>query len=104
MISVGFGDYKSVWGFNLFLGLGFGGCLTCIVVAIQFSAPPELLASSSGALITARSAGVAICFAISNAIFNSQIGKNLLKDIALAVLPLGLPPQSLGPFIEALAG
>ncbi|KAH6955604.1 major facilitator superfamily domain-containing protein [Ilyonectria sp. MPI-CAGE-AT-0026] len=103
MMSVGFGDYTNIWGFNVFLGLGFGGCLTCIVVAAQFSAPPELLAISSGALITARAGGAAICFAIGNAIFNSQIGNNLPKDIASAVLPLGLPPQSLGPFIEALA-
>ncbi|KAH7111716.1 major facilitator superfamily domain-containing protein [Dactylonectria estremocensis] len=103
MMSVGFGDYTNIWGFNVFLGLGFGGCLTCIVVAAQFSAPPELLAISSGALITARAGGAAICFAIGNAIFNSQIGKNLPKDIASTVLPLGLPPQSLGPFIEALA-
>ncbi|KAJ4195440.1 hypothetical protein NW767_009762 [Fusarium falciforme] len=103
MMSVGFGDGKNIWGFNIFLGLGFGGCLTCIVVAAQFSAPPELLSISSGALITARSAGASICFAICNAIFNSQITKNLPKDIAKAVLPLGLPPQSLGPFIQALA-
>ncbi|KAH6950332.1 major facilitator superfamily domain-containing protein [Ilyonectria sp. MPI-CAGE-AT-0026] len=101
-VSVGFGDYKNTWGFNIFLGLGFGGCLTCIVVAAQFSAPPELLALSSGALITARSAGAAIGFAIGNAIFNSQISKNLAKDIASAVTPLGLPSESLGPFIQAL--
>ncbi|RSL83331.1 hypothetical protein CEP51_004575 [Fusarium floridanum] len=103
MMSVGFGDGKNVWGFNIFLGLGFGGCLTCIVVAAQFSAPPELLSISSGALITARSAGASICFAICNAIFNSQMTKNLPNDIAKAVLPLGLPTQSLGPFIQALA-
>lgn len=103
MMSVGFGDGKNVWGFNVFLGLGFGGCLTCIVVAAQFSAPPELLSISSGALITARSAGASICFAICNAIFNSQITKNLPKDIAKAVLPLGLPTESLGPFIQALS-
>ncbi|RTE83244.1 hypothetical protein BHE90_002245 [Fusarium euwallaceae] len=103
MMSVGFGDGQNVWGFNIFLGLGFGGCLTCIVVAAQFSAPPELLSTSSGALITARSAGASICFAICNAIFNSQMTKNLPKDIAKAVLPLGLPTQSLGPFIQALA-
>lgn len=102
-MSVGFGDYKSTWGFNVFLGLGFGGCLTCIVVAAQFSAPPELLAISSGALITARSGGAAIGFAIGNAIFNSQIDKHLPEDIASAVLPLGLPSTSLGPFIQALS-
>lgn len=103
MMSVGFGDSKNVWGYNLFLGLGFGGCLTIIVVAAQFSAPPELLAISSGALITARSGGAAICLPIANAIFNSQITSHLPKDIANAVLPLGLSPSSLGPFIQALA-
>lgn len=103
MMSIGFGDSKNAWGFPVFLGLGFGGCLTCIVVVAQFSAPPELLSISSGALITARASGAAICFAIGNAIFNSQIGKNVPKDVATAVLPLGLSPQSLGPFIQALA-
>jgi hypothetical protein len=103
MMSVNFGSARTIWVFPMFLGLGFGGCLTCIVVAAQFSAPPALLALSSGGLITSRSAGAAICFAIGNAIFNSQINKYLPKDIAAAVLPLGLEPQQLGPFISALA-
>lgn len=103
-MTVGFGSKKAIWGFPVFLGLGFGGCLTCVVVAAHFSAPPALLALSSGGLITARSSGAAICFAIGNAIFNSQITKNLPKDIAAAVLPLGLSPQSIGPFVVALAG
>ncbi|KAH7146822.1 major facilitator superfamily domain-containing protein [Dactylonectria estremocensis] len=103
MMSVGFGDGAQVWGFCLILGLGFGAGLTCIVVAAQFSAPPELLSISSGVLVTARGAGAAIGFSICNAIFNSQISKNLPKDIASAVLPLDLPTESLGPFIQALA-
>jgi hypothetical protein len=42
--------------------------------------------------------------ATDNAIFNSQLNEKLASNIAQAVLPLGLPPQSLGPFIGALAG
>lgn len=103
MMQVGFGDGDQIWGFCILLGVGFGGCLTCIIVAAQFSAPPELLSLSSGALVTARGTGAALGFSICNAIFNSQISTHLPKDIASAVLPLGLPTESLGPFIQALS-
>lgn len=41
---------------------------------------------------------------IDNAIFNSKLNNKLPANIAAAVLPLGLPPTSLDPFIGALAG
>ncbi|KAK5059701.1 hypothetical protein LTR84_009584 [Exophiala bonariae] len=104
MLTLRLGDSKNVYGYPVFLGLGLGGCLTLVVVAAQFSAPPELLAIGSGALITARSFGAAICLPIANAIFSSQISKNLPHEIAEAVLPLGVSPENLGLFIQALSG
>ncbi|KAK0716159.1 hypothetical protein B0H67DRAFT_645814 [Lasiosphaeris hirsuta] len=61
----------------------------------QLSTLPELIAITPGLVIGVRSLWV------DNALFTgamSHVGDN----IAAAILPLGLPPSSLGPFIEAL--
>lgn len=102
MMSVGFGSSTALWVFPIILGLGFGGCLTVIIVAAHFSAPPELLSISSGAMVTTRALGASVCLPVTTAIFNSQLTKYLPKDIASAVLPLGLSPDVLKQFIPAL--
>jgi hypothetical protein len=111
----------AVWGYPVLLGMGFGWSLTYLIAAAQLSAPPELIAITSGVLLSARSLGgsigLAMCMSQSNhckrgesadnildtAIFNSSLSAKIAHNIPAAVLPLGLPPQSLGPFIGALA-
>ena len=75
MLSANLGSSHAVWGYALILGFGLGGCLTVVVTAAQFSAPPALITLSSGALICFRSLGASVGIPTYNAILNSQIKK-----------------------------
>jgi hypothetical protein len=103
MMSVTPESHKAIWAYPLLVGLGFGGCLTIIVVAAHFSAPPELVSITSGALITSRALGATICLPVCTAIYNSQLARNIPSKIASAVLPLGLPKDSLAEFTQAIS-
>ncbi|KAH9207578.1 major facilitator superfamily domain-containing protein [Leptodontidium sp. 2 PMI_412] len=92
----------AMWGYPVFLGIGLGVCLTCLVTAAQLSVDPALISISSGLLISIRSLGAAIALAIYNAIFNSQFSTVLAPNIGAAVLPLGLSPEDLPALINAL--
>lgn len=91
-----------MWGYPIFVGLGLGICLTCIVTAAQLSAPPELIAITSGLLICIRSFGASVGIAIFTAMLNSKLTANIGPDIAAQVLPLGLAEADLPQFIAAL--
>jgi hypothetical protein len=78
--------------------------LTVVVTAAQFSAPPALISLGSGTLICLRALGASVGLPVYNAIFNSQFGKKLGQKVTSAVLPLGLSPEVLPGFIEALSG
>lgn len=109
----------AVWVYPIFLGWGLTWSLTYIVTAAQLSAPPHLIAISSGIILSGRSFGGSVGLAICEyefldpwcvmltrtvtAIFNSKIS-HLGSNIAAAVLPLGFPPSELPGFIGALAG
>jgi hypothetical protein len=93
----------NIWAYPLFLGAGLGIALTALMVAAQFSTPPELIAITSGLMISMRSLGGTVGLAIYNAIFNAALTQNLASKIAAATLPLGLPETFLGPLIGALA-
>lgn len=103
MIAVDEGSSEEMWGLAIILGLGLGAVLTSLVTAAQFGTPPQLISLSVGALLCVRTFGAAISLPINNAIFNSQIKKNLGPNIAAAVLPLGLSAEVLGRFIAALS-
>ena len=92
------------WGFAVILGAGIGLILPLVMVVAQLSTPPELISSASALVIAVRSLGGTVGLAINNAIFNSALSTEIPKRIAAAVLPLGLPPSSLGMLIGALAG
>ncbi|KAK5069235.1 hypothetical protein LTR64_008610 [Lithohypha guttulata] len=94
---------NAMWGYPIFLGIGLGWSLTYLVTAAQLSAPPHMIAVTSGILLAIRSFGGSIALAIYTAIFNSSISTKLGAGIAAAVLPLGLPPPELERFIGALA-
>lgn len=103
MIGVDEGSSQEMWGLAVILGMGLGSVLTTLVTAAQFGTPPELISLSVGALLCVRTFGASISLPINNAIFNSQVKKYLGPGIAAAVLPLGLSPDVLGRFIEALS-
>jgi len=92
-----------MWVFAVIPGIGNGFGLVCIVSAAQLSAPPALIALTTGLIIGVRSLGGSIALPIYNAILNSKLSENLPVEIAARVLPLGLPATSLPMFIKALA-
>jgi MFS family permease len=92
-----------VWGYPVILGFALGMTLTTLITAGQLSTPPELIAVASGLIISMRSLGGTVGIAIYNALFTSAMS-HLGENIAHAVIPAGLAPENLGPFIGALAG
>ncbi|CZR66918.1 related to potential drug facilitator PEP5 [Phialocephala subalpina] len=97
------GSSKAVWGYPALLGIGLGIGLCALVTAAQLSTPRELIAITSGLMISIRSLGGSVGLAIYNAIFTAKFTANLGPKIAEAVLPLGLPASSLPAFIGDLA-
>ncbi|KAH7133863.1 major facilitator superfamily domain-containing protein [Dactylonectria macrodidyma] len=91
-----------IWGFPVFLGAGLGSCLTALVTAAHFATPPELIAITSGLLISIRSLGGSVGLAMYNAIFSSTLGSYLEPEIAKVVIPLGFPADGLHQLIPAL--
>ena len=98
------GSHSAVWGYPVFLGIGLGWSLTLLVTAAQLSAPPDLIAVTSGLLLGVRSLGGSIGVGVYTAIFTFKLSSHLGSDIAAAVLPLGFSPRYLEAFIGALAG
>ena len=92
----------ALWGYGVFLGAGLGIILPTIMVTAQLSTPPDQISTASALVLCARSFGATVGLAINNAIFNSTLGTQIPKKIAAAVLPLGLPPTSIGGLIGAL--
>ncbi|OCT50237.1 siderophore iron transporter [Cladophialophora carrionii] len=93
----------AMWAYPILLGASTAGCLPTLIAAAQLSAPPELIAITSGLLIAVRTLGASVALAVYQAIFASTISVNLPKDIAAAVLPLGLSVDLLPEFIGALS-
>ncbi|OBT51158.1 hypothetical protein VE04_07968 [Pseudogymnoascus sp. 24MN13] len=102
MATAGPSSGDHVWGYPVFLGIGLGTCLCTLVTVAQLSTPRELIATTSGLMISVRSFGGSIGLAIYHAILVGKLNTNLGPKIAAAVLPLGLPESSLGDFITAL--
>ena len=90
------------WGYNVFCGMGLGFCITTLVTAAQFATPPELIAITSGLMLSMRSVGGSAGAAASNAIFANGLTRNLFPKVAAAVLPLGLAEDSIAPLLGAL--
>ncbi|KIX94538.1 uncharacterized protein Z520_09584 [Fonsecaea multimorphosa CBS 102226] len=90
------------WGSMIPLGAGLGLLLISLVTAAQFATPPELIAITSGLILSIRSLGASSGLVIYQAVFNAGLSKNLTSKIASATLPLGLPEASLGALTLAL--
>lgn len=90
------------WGYMVFLGAGLAFLLTTLMVSAQLATPAELIAITSGLMLCVRSLGASTGLAVFNAIFNHGITQNMAPKVAAATIPLGLDPESLGPFLGAL--
>jgi hypothetical protein len=101
-MSINVGSSAVIWVASATIGFGLGSVVTPLTTAAQFSAPPELITISTGALLCLRTFGAGIILPVINSVFNSQMKKNVLANIAERVLPLGLGPEQLGDFITAL--
>ena len=102
MATATVGSNRAVVGYPVIFGAGLGICLNILMTAAQFGTPPELIATASGLMIGVRSLGGSVGLAIYNAIFTHTLSANLASKVPGAVLPLGLPPSSLGLFISAM--
>ncbi|KAF9776784.1 hypothetical protein IL306_004980 [Fusarium sp. DS 682] len=92
-----------LWIYPIFLGLGLGVCMPALITVAHFATPRELVAITSGLMISIRSLGGSIGLAVFNAIFSHGLSSNLGPKIAHAVLPLGFPEKELPLLIPALA-
>ena len=92
------------WGFPVILGAGFGVILPSVLVAVQLSTPPDMIAMASALVISFRALGATVGLAINNALFNDSLARNIPKKIGAAVTPLGFPQSSLGALIAAITG
>ena len=90
------------WGIITFAGLGLGTLLPLLIVTAQMSTPPEYIAITTGLLTAVRSVGGSVGLAINSALLNGALATNIPAKTAAATIPLGLPPTSIGPLIEAL--
>ncbi|KAK0614473.1 major facilitator superfamily domain-containing protein [Immersiella caudata] len=101
MANTGRDSNQVVWGLPVLLGFGLGLSLVSLITLAQMSTKPELIAITSGLVIGVRSLGGSVGLAIYNALFTSSMGK-MGANIAKVVIPMGLPPTSVGPLIGAL--
>ncbi|KAF5684876.1 hypothetical protein FCIRC_3720 [Fusarium circinatum] len=92
-----------IWIYPITLGLGLGVCMPALITVAHFATPRELIAITSGLMISIRSLGGSIGLAVFNAIFSHGLSSNLGPKISHAVLPLGFPEKELPQLIPALA-
>ncbi|RVX69038.1 hypothetical protein B0A52_06751 [Exophiala mesophila] len=85
----------SMWGYAIFFGIGLPCVLNGQVSLAQFSAPPELIATTSGLLATFRGVGTCVGAAIYTALYNAKTTNNLPREIAKSVANFDLPVTSL---------
>ena len=97
------GDSSVSLGVYALIGVGFAAPLILVVAGVQLSAPHHLMATATAAVVSSRTVGGSIFTAINSAAVGNRLAKYIPAYIAKAVLPAGLPPTSLGPFIGALS-
>lgn len=83
-------------------GTGFGAPLILIVAGVQLATPHHLIATATAATTSARAVSATVFTAIYSAALTTRLGEYIPTYVAKAVLAAGLPPNSVGPFIQAL--
>lgn len=93
----------AVWAYPVFLGLGLDAAISNVTTIAQLSAPPALIAMTSGLIAGVRSFGGSVALPIFNSVYKLTNSKHLGPNVIAAVVPLGLPKSSLQALAEALA-
>ncbi|GAA5865110.1 hypothetical protein JCM3774_002134 [Rhodotorula dairenensis] len=88
--------------FNTVGGIGCGMAIVLVVVMVQYSTPPLLIGIATALLISVRSLGGTVGYAIAEAIYSSKTNTQIPEAIVKATAPLGFNPQFLGPLIGFL--
>ena len=91
------------WGYIVFFGAGLGLAFVTFFTAAQFATAPELIAVTTGLGVSIRSFGGSVGLAIFNALAASGYANNVVAKVTAAVLPLGLPKDTIAPLIGGLA-
>jgi MFS family permease len=102
MATTGPGSNAEAWGYIVIFGISLGICVGMLTSVAQFATPPVMIATATGLFVGIRNLGGAIALAIYDAIFTHTLSHNLARKVPEAVLPLGLPPSSLEPFVADL--
>lgn len=96
------GQNSIALGTLVLVGIGIAGPLLLILAGVHLSIPPHLMATGSAVVVCSRSFGATIFTAINSVVVGDRLNKLIPSYVASAVLPLGLPPSSLGLFLEDL--
>lgn len=83
-------------------GLGFGGPVILILAGVQLAVPHKLIGTSSALTTSVRALAGTVFIAIYSTTLNNRLTVNLPKQIAPAVVELGLPATSVRALIGAL--
>ena len=83
-------------------GLGFGGPVILILAGVQLAVPHKLIGTSSALTTSVRALAGTVFIAIYSTTLSNKLAINLPKQVAPAVVKLGLPATSVGDFIKAL--
>ncbi|KAK4047064.1 hypothetical protein OIV83_005627 [Microbotryomycetes sp. JL201] len=84
-------------------GAGFGAPLILIIAGTQLCVPHSLIATGTAVITSTRAVAAAIFTASYSTALTNRLSVKIPGYIAPAALQAGLPPQSLPPFIGALA-
>lgn len=95
---------KNIWGYNIFLGIGFSGGILALTTVVQLSIPHELVAPATGLIIAVRTLGASISLVVYNTILNSVLKSKLVPAISKAATAAGLPASNLPEFVPAFLG
>ncbi|BGP55451.1 hypothetical protein JCM8202v2_003055 [Rhodotorula sphaerocarpa] len=96
-------DAGMATAFNVVGGIGCGLAIVLVVVLVQFSTPPLLIGTATALLISVRSLGGTVGYAMAEAIYSSRTNTQIPEAIIKATAPLGFNPQYLGPLIGFLS-
>ncbi|KAI5861128.1 MFS general substrate transporter [Durotheca rogersii] len=86
---------------NVFAGIGQGGPLALLPVAVQLTAPHAYLSTATGLSYSARAIGGAFGSAALNAIINGRLTGHYAANVGGAALAAGLPLSSVDAIAKA---
>ncbi|KAK8080849.1 Efflux pump FUS6 [Apiospora hydei] len=90
---------RALWGLPVILGVAFGMVLVTLVTAAQLCVPASLVTISSCLMLSIRSLGGTVGFAVYQAVYQSAMS-HLDENIAQAGIAEGLPQESVPDFVS----